>query len=195
MKRKYYMLLRSHSDKTHLIGKHAVLSPSQYHWINYDEDKMARVFTQAMAAARGDRLHKLAHDLIKEGVKLPRNTKTLNMYVNDAIGFKMTPEQKLYYSDNAFGTADTLSFKNALLRIHDLKTGFTPAKIHQHEVYGALFCLEYDYSPFDIAIEMRIYQNDAVQVFEADPDVIFRIMQKIKFFDKLIDEMKKEALS
>lgn len=185
------MIFNKHSE---LAGRHAFLSPSKYHWINYSDDKLDRVWTAAMAAARGDRLHALAHDLIREGVKLPRTTKTLNMYVNDAIGYRMTPELPLFYTENAFGTADALSFRQNLLRIHDLKTGFTPAKIHQHEVYAALFCLEYRYRPFDIGIELRIYQNDAVQIFDADPDVIMHIMDKIVMFDKRINEMKEEAL-
>lgn len=186
------MILNRHSE---LAGRHAFLSASKYHWVNYDDEKLDRVFTQAMAAARGDRLHALAHDLIREGVKLPRSTKTLNMYVNDAIGFRMTPEQPLYYSENCFGTADALSFRKNFLRVHDLKTGVTPCKVTQLEVYCALFCLEYKFMPFDIGMEMRIYQNDAVEIFDADPDVIFHIMEKIKSFDKRINAIKEEALS
>lgn len=183
------MNLNRHSD---LEGRHATLSASKHSWVNYDEDKMARVFTQAQAAARGDRLHALAAILIREGVKLPRNSKTLNMYVNDAIGYRMTPEQPLYFTENAFGTADALSFRNNFLRIHDLKTGFTPAKVTQLEIYAAYFCLEYHYRPFDIEIELRIYQNDQVQIFEADPTVIFAIMDKAIHFDKIIDSMRME---
>jgi hypothetical protein len=185
------MILNKHSD---LEGRHSFLSASKSEWVNYDEDKMMRVYTQAVAAARGDRLHTLAGMLIREGVKLARTQQTLNMYVNDAIGFRMTPEQPLYYSDNAFGTADALAFRKNYLRIHDLKTGVTPAKVRQLEVYAAYFCLEYGFRPFDIGIELRIYQLDAVQVFDGDPDVIFRIMEKIKFFDKQIELMKEEVL-
>lgn len=76
------------------------------------------------------------------GQKLPRLNKTLNAYVNDAIGYKMIPEQILFYSDNCFGTADAIVFRNGLLRIHDLKTGVIPAHMEQLEVYAALFCLE-----------------------------------------------------
>ena len=87
-------------------------------------------------------MHQLAHDLIREGIRLPRNGKTLNRYVNDCIGWGMTPEQILYYSDNAFGTADAISFRNMILRISDLETGETPASEKQLEVYAAFFCLE-----------------------------------------------------
>ena len=42
---------------------------------------------------------------IRLSQKLPNLKKTLNLYVNDAIGFKMNPEQTLVYSENCFGTA------------------------------------------------------------------------------------------
>lgn len=187
------MILRRHSD---LAGKHAlILSPSKHAWVNYDEEKLDRVFMQTMTAKRGTELHQLAHDCIRLGVKLPQRKTTLNMYVNDAIGYKMTPEQILYYSDNAFGSADALAFRRNKLRIHDLKNGVTPVPVTQLEIYAALFCLEYGYRPFDIEIELRIYQNDEVQIYEADPDVIFHIMDKIVVFSKRIDEMREEMLS
>jgi len=148
----------------------------------------------ALAAQRGTELHELAHDLIRLGVKLPRTPKTLNMYVNDAIGFRMVPEQILYYSDNSFGTADAISFRKNVLRISDLKTGATPTSERQLEVYAALFCLEYRVKPLDIQIELRIYQNDEIQIFDADPDTILHIMDKIITFDKRIDAIRAEAL-
>lgn len=186
------MILNKHFG---LEGRHAELSPSKYHWVNYDEEKFERVLTQSMAARRGDDLHALAAELIRLGVKLPKSARTLNMYVNDAIGFRLTPEQPLVYSDNFFGTADAIGFRRNMLRVHDLKTGVTPCKVTQLEVYCALFCLEYAFRPFDIQMEGRIYQNDAVQIFEIDPDVVFRIMEKGKHFDKIIRQRKEEALS
>lgn len=186
------MILLKHSE---LEGRHAFLSPSNYHWVNYSEDKLDRVFMTNLQARRGDELHALAAELIRLGVKLPRSEKTLNRYVNDAIGFRMSPEQRLYYSDNCFGTADAVAFRNMILRIHDLKTGLHETKITQLEIYAALFCLEYDFKPFEIGIELRIYQNDEVREYDADPDVIFHIMEKIKSFDKRITAMREEALS
>lgn len=142
------------------------------------------------AAQRGTELHALAHEMIRLGVKLPSSKKTLNMYVNDAIGYRMIPEQILYYSDNCFGTADAIAFRKGRLRIHDLKTGITPASIEQLEIYGALFCLEYQFKPFELEIEMRIYQNDEVEIFLADPAVLVHIMDRIITFDKLIERIK-----
>ncbi len=92
------MIFNKHSN---LIGQHAFLSASKYSWINYDEDKLDRVYVAALAAKRGTELHVLAHELIRLGVKLPKSPKTMNLYVNDALGYRMTPEQIVYYSDNA----------------------------------------------------------------------------------------------
>jgi Protein of unknown function (DUF2800). len=185
------MIFNNHST---LAGQHAFLSASKYHWINYDDEKLDRVYVAALAAQRGTELHALAHELIRLGVKLPRSQKTLNLYVNDALGFRMAPEQILYYSDNCFGTADAISFRTRKLRISDLKTGATPTSEHQLEVYAALFCLEYRVKPFDIDIELRIYQNDEVREYIGDPDVIMHIMDKIMTFDKRITILRQEAL-
>jgi hypothetical protein len=184
------MIFNPHSN---VVGRHAFLSPSKSSWINYDEDKMDRVFFAAMAAQRGVELHSLAHELIRLGVKLPANHKSLSMYVNDAIGYRMTPEQILYYSDNCYGTADAIGFRKNLLRIHDLKTGVTEASVHQLEVYAALFCMEYRFKPTEIGIELRIYQNDAIRVYSPEVDDIFHIMDKIVTFDKRITAHRMEA--
>lgn len=185
------MIFNRHSDVP--VGSHAFLSASKYHWINYDEGKMERVFLASMAARRGNELHAFAHEAIRLGIKLPGSKKTLNMYVNDAIGYRMAPEQVLYYSPNCYGTADSVAFRRNKLRVHDLKTGVIPGSEHQLEVYAALFCLEYNMRPFDIEIELRIYQSDEVLIFDADPDVIVHIMDKIITFDRRINEMRLEA--
>lgn len=184
------MIFNSHSQ---LEGQHAFLSASKYHWINYDEDKLDRVYKAALAAQRGTDLHAFAHHAIRLGERLPRSAKTLNMYVNDAITYQMVPEQVLYYSDNCFGTADAIGFKKNFLRVHDLKTGTVIASEHQLEVYAALFCLEYGFFPFDLEIELRLYQLDEVRVYDGDPDTIVHIMEKIKLFDRRIRAIRMEA--
>lgn len=173
-----------------LEGQHAFLSASKYHWINYDEEKLANAYRKWQAVQMGTRLHAWACECILLGQKLPRSNKTINMYVNDAIGYKMTPEQPLYFSENCFGTADAISFKKNLLRIHDLKTGETPGSIHQLEVYASLFCLEYGYNPNDIDMELRIYQSDQVLIHKPEPEDILPIIDKIVIFDKQIDKIK-----
>lgn len=180
------------NNHSNLAGSHAFLGASKYHWINYDDDKVALAYKKFLATLKGTTLHDFAAQCIKLGQKLPRSKKTLNMYVNDAIGYAMTPEQVLYYSDNCFGTADSICFRDNLLRIHDLKTGEIPAHIEQLEVYAALFCLEYHYKPSDISIELRIYQFDEILVANPTPDIIVPIMDKIVTFDKIIDEIKQQ---
>ena len=69
---------------------HALLSASKYHWLNYDDRAMVEAFRRVEAAARGTRLHVFAVQAIRLGIRLPKNGQTLNRYVNDAIGFRMT---------------------------------------------------------------------------------------------------------
>lgn len=184
------MLFNDHSS---LEGQHAFLSPSNYHWINYDDEKLETRWRKARAHILGTQLHEFAHNAIKLGIKLPKSQKTLNLYVNDAIGYKMACEQALLYSDNAFGTADAISFRRNTLRIHDLKTGVTPASFKQLHVYAALFCLEYNHSPFEINMELRIYQKNEVLIDFPDPDEIKRIMDRIVDFDIKIELLKERG--
>lgn len=184
------MIFNSHSN---LEGQHAFLGASKYHWINYDQDKLKEAYSKFEAAQRGTELHEFAATCIKLGQKLPRSKKTLNMYVNDGIGFRMTPEQVLYYSDNCFGTADCISFRDNTLRVHDYKSGVVPAHMEQLFVYCALFCLEYRVKPEDILIETRIYQSDDILVANPEPAIIRNIMEKIKSFDKIINKLKTEV--
>lgn len=185
-----------------LAGKHAELSPSKYHWLNYTDDKFDLYFQTKLMAARGTELHDYACKAIRLRLKQPDTGQTLNMYVNDAIGFRMTPEVHLAYSWNAFGQVDAIGFAedpdgNWVLRIHDLKTGMTRVSFKQLVVYAALFCLEYDYKPGDLIIELRIYQNDDFEYRNSvsDHDLISEIvhaMDKIVHLDRRINEMTRE---
>jgi hypothetical protein len=181
------------NEHSKLAGYHAFLSASNYHWINYDAEKLAEVYRNSQAAKRGTELHAFAHTAIQLGIKLPDSTKTLNAYVNDAIGFRMKTEQILFYTENCFGTADAVSFNNDLLRIHDLKTGVIPGSMHQLEVYAAFFCLEYGFKPGQLEIELRIYQNDEVLVSNPEVDVIAPIMSQVVYFDQIIEKLKMEG--
>lgn len=173
-------------------GQHAFLGASKYHWINYDEDKLINAYTAAIAREKGTELHDFAAKCIKLGQRLPKSRKTLNMYVNDAIGYKMVPEQILFYSENCFGTTDAISFRNGLLRIHDYKSGIVPAHMEQLYIYVALFCLEYKVKPSEIDIETRIYQFDDISIANPVSDDILPICEKIITFDKLINKIKQE---
>lgn len=177
---------------SNLEGLHAFLGASNYHWINYSEEKVVDVYSKFMAAQRGTELHAFAAQCIRLGQKLPKSQKTLNMYVNDAIGFKMVPEQVLYYSPNCFGTADAISFRKNFLRIHDLKTGTTPTHMEQLMVYAAMFCLEYRVKPSEIEMELRIYQNDQILFHNPTVADILPIMDKIITFDRVINKIREE---
>lgn len=175
-----------------LEGRHAFLGASQFRWINYDEDHLRLAYERSLAKLHGTELHQFAYDCIRLRQKLPTSRKTLNQYVNDAIKYRMTPEQILYYSNNCFGTADAISFRKKLLRIHDLKTGVTPAHMEQLMIYSALFCLEYKVNPEDIDMELRIYQLDDVMVHSPSADEIRPIMDKIIRFDKILNRIGME---
>lgn len=169
-----------------LNGLHAPFSPSQPSWLNYTDEKALDVYSNKKAAEMGTRLHNWAKETIDLGIRQPRSKKTIYAYVNDAIGFRMDTEVVLYYSDRFFGTADAISFKDNFLRIHDLKTGTSPVHIEQPLVYAALFCLEYKIKPSDIKIELRIYQNDEIQIYEPEEGEVEEVMNKIAHLDELL---------
>ena len=169
-----------------LEGKHAFLSASKYHWLSYTEEHLIEVYQNQQAKLRGTLLHQFACDAIKYGIPLAEDGSTLSMYVNDCIADSLQPEVVLYYSPNAFGTADGISFEDGVLRIYDLKTGKTQASMKQLYIYAGLFCLEYAINPHDIAIHLRIYQNEEVVVHDPDPDEIWDVMDRIIGFDNIL---------
>lgn len=177
-------------------GSHALFSPSQPAWRNDQtaEDVLARYY-RSLASVIGTAVHEEARDCIITNTKYTKNeakkaiTKKLLTYkpyiprgafdadflapnfvnyVNDAIGYMMVPEKALVYSEWCAGTADAIIFDEdkKILRIHDLKTGTTPAKFEQLESYAALFFLEYGtrlgVKVGECQIELRIYQAGEV---------------------------------
>ena len=178
---------------SNLEGLHAPFSASQSSWLRYDDDKAMEVYLNKKAAEMGTRLHKWAKDTIDLGIKQPRSKKTIYAYVNDAIGFKMDTEVVLFYSERFFGTADAISFRNDMLRIHDLKTGKTAVHMEQLEIYAALFCLEYRVEPLDIDMELRIYQKDEIIVHNPTAEDILPIMDKIVHLNKLLERIDEEG--
>ena len=205
-------------DHKELVGRHALLAPSQPYWLKYNDDKLYQNYLSSFAQALGTSLHELAETLIKNNVKLKKTDKTVVLvhllkdgipraaidldrlynnfmtYVNDAIGFRLTPEQPLVYSEYCFGTADAISFRNNMLRIHDYKSGTTPAKMEQLMIYAALFCLEYKWKPSEIDFELRVYKKDEVVYCEPDPQDIVNIMNKIIHLDKLLVKIDNEEV-
>ena len=182
------------ANHSNLEGLHAPFSPSQPSWLRYDEEQAIEVYSNRKAAQMGTRLHEWAKETIELGIKQPRSNKTLYAYVNDAIGFKMSPEVVLFYSPRFFGTADAISFKNGTLRIHDLKTGKIKAKMEQLYIYAALFCLEYKVKPGEINMELRIYQNDDIMFANPTAEDILPIMDQIVNLDKLLEKFEYEGV-
>ena len=172
-----------------LAGLHAPFAASSSAWLRYDDDKAIEVYENRKAAEMGTKLHQWAKDTIDLGIKQQRSKKTLYVYVNDAIGFQMSTEVVLFYSERFFGTADAISFRNGVLRIHDLKTGKTPVHMEQLEIYAALFCLEYKVKPGEIEMELRIYQNNEVIVHNPTAEDIVPIMDKIVHLDRLLERL------
>lgn len=176
---------------TNLEGLHAPFGASKSSWLRYSDEKIVEVYNNLQAAEMGTRLHEWAKQTIDLGIKQSRSKKTIYSYVNDAIGFNMSTEVILFYSERFFGTADAISFRNNFLRIHDLKTGKRSVHMEQLEIYAALFCLEYKVKPSDIRIELRIYQNDEILVHEPTAEDILPIMDKIVHVDKMLEKIER----
>lgn len=214
----------NYEKHSNLEGKHALIGASKHSWVNKNPEQILDMCARQYVTSIGTALHDIARKHVKHGFKLTKSSKkevllsviedykipgnaidraidydvvfdNLMNYVNDAIGYRMVPEQILYYSDNCFGTADAISsldsiVKNRMLRIHDLKTGTTPVHIEQLEIYAALFCLEYHMKPGDMDMELCIYQSGDIIVHNPTAEDILPIMDKIVSVDKIITAIK-----
>lgn len=125
------------------------------------------------------------------------------MYVNDAIDERMTPEVILYVNDFAFGTADAIFYDpdKQILKIFDLKTGTVPVVkvdedenyiLEQVEIYCAYFCMEYHVDPYELQIDLRIYQNQEKFEETPDPERIELIMGLIQHNSDILYRLKGE---
>lgn len=208
------MIFNKHSE---LEGRHAVLSPSKHYWLNYDDEGLIRSYISSFATEIGTLVHEYAADrirfrlpmdaeneeaknallafLLKNGIPfrvidLDRIFYNLVPYVNDAIGYKMDSEIILKYSDLCFGTADAIGIRRNWLRIHDLKTGQSPACMDQLLCYAGLFFLEYkrDYRPQTMKIELRIYQNQEILISQPSSEEVKTVMDKIIHGDSVLNK-------
>lgn len=180
------------NDHSELEGRHAHFSPSSPAWLRYDDAKLERSYVEALASMRGTEEHAYAAMAIKLGHKQSDEPKTINMYINECIGFRMRPEVALYWSPVCFGTADALHYseRTQTLRVSDLKTGKTRASWDQLIIYAALFCLEYEKPrPQDLRIELRIYQNNEVKLLEPEPHDVFIAMDRILMATRLVEQI------
>lgn len=190
------MRFNRHSE---LEGRHSLLSPSKFAWLRYEDSKLERMFMSHLESVRGTQEHAFAAQAISLGHRLPvEPATTMALYVNDCIGWRMKPEVPLFWSDWCFGTADALGFSESkmLLRVSDLKTGRTRTSFDQLIVYAALFCLEYDFpKPWELEIELRIYQGNGVKVLLPEADDVFHAMDRILTGTRLFDQIRLEQLS
>ena len=69
------------NDHSRLVGQHAFLGASKYHWLNYDTQRLVDAFMSCQAKEKGTRLHAFAAECINLKQKLPKSKKTLNAYV------------------------------------------------------------------------------------------------------------------
>lgn len=213
------MTFTKHSDKA---GKHAMLSASTWRWINDSPNELVKRLAGQYATVIGTHLHEIAARHIKFSIKMNKYDRknvllellsngvppmildvinfdlmfeNLMLYVNECIGFKMTPEVVLMYSDNMWGTTDAIHFdeRARFLRIHDYKSGFGPVHIEQTIIYAALFCLEYNVNPEDIESELRIYQANNVLYHNPAPEEIRGAMDQIVMADRILQDLKREG--
>lgn len=204
-----------------LNGRHAILSPSSWRWLNDDEESFTKRICSQYLADIGTILHDIARKHIKHRIKLNKYDKknvmielvergipafvvdiinldamydNLMRYVNDSVAFKMTPEVVLYFSNDCFGTADAINYNEEthFLRIHDLKTGTTPAHMEQLIIYVALFCLEYGIKPSSIYVELRIYQGDDPWICEPPTEQITAAIETIIARNNFMNKMREE---
>ena len=197
-----------------LEGSHAFLSASKYSWLSKTDEEIIQIYTNSYSQAIGTLMHAYAADYIRFREKLRKGDAraakidlmrrgipefaidirgffpTVMRYVNDSIDYMMDPEILLYYSDLCYGTADAIQVSNGVLRIHDLKTGQTAAKIDQLKIYAALFFLEYGQKPERFRTELRIYKLDDIIVHEPEIEEIREVMDAIMEKDRVLQKLK-----
>ncbi len=201
------------NDHLKLKNTHALFSPSTGGWEKYDADRLQERYYTSYAADIGTAIHEEAMWHISKRVPVKATAKgelklelykrpnipddvidvldfdpmfkNYMTYVNDAIGFRMDPEIILYSSNLCYGTADAISFRDNFLRIHDLKTGTTPAHIEQLFKYAAIFCFEYKVDPRKIQTELRIYQLNDILVANPTADEIMPYIDQVTRINKL----------
>lgn len=206
------MIFNKHSE---LEGKHAVLGASKHSWLNDNDDQLIARYINSYSQPIGTLVHSYAKDRIAYRLPMDDNLSEKNAlllyllqngipfrvididrlfynllpYVNDAIGFKMTPELVVCYSEFIFGTADTLSYGRNVLRIHDLKTGTNPASMDQLMIYAALFYLEYkkQVNFQKSRTELRIYQNNEVLCHSPTQKDISAIIETVIHDNEVIE--------
>lgn len=193
---------RGFKSRPRLEGSHAFLSASSPHWLRYTDEKLIERLDTSAAAARGTRLHAWAAEAILLGRRQPEDHDVLSEYINHALDYNMTPEQLLFHSIHAYGTADTIGFEPYIdharfagfLRIHDFKSGIAKTSKDQLYVYGGYFCHDYGFRPFEIEGEFRIYQGDEVRIYELDREYLAHVYSRIEDANEIVDARRPGGL-
>lgn len=204
------MIFNKHPN---LEGRHAILGASTYQWLDYNDEQLVNKYCLFYASTIGTVIHNMCMELILNRIKLRKNDDrllffelvrngipeiaidmpylfpTVAMYVNDAIGFRMTPEVVLKYSDNCFGTTDSICYYDNTLRIHDLKTGKKEAKFDQLLIYAAIFYLEYGLKFYENETILTIYQGGEAKTIVPTPEDIGDVIKIIRASDKKITKL------
>lgn len=182
--------------------KHAVFSPSQFYWINYDPEKLLSFWDNRRAQEIGTYVHNSASRIILDEYYFRDNNvdcahislrgkDSYSRHIMHSIKHRMMPEVAVKYSDICFGHADALAYdlNKRILRINDLKTGKNPGHMEQLEIYAALFFGEYwdqliyghQIDPYTSTIELRIFQfNDELLATPSPEYIIDNILGRIK---------------
>ena len=118
-------------------GDHAFLSASKYSWVHWSDDKLIENYITEDARKRGTELHEFACKCIKLKQKLPKSNKTLNMYVNDAIGFKSnTLEFKM--PKDGLGQIIVGKYSICILPQNDINLAIAISKDYEEQVMQGL---------------------------------------------------------
>ena len=200
-------------------GQHAIFAPSQklLSRDSLTEEQIYNLLRSKYASQIGTEIHSVAARMIeqkqpvtKAGLRalifdalyqahIPRSLiqpdeylDTVIPYIKDAIGFGLSPEVPIIYNyPIAFGTADAIRYNpiKGELRIHDLKTGRTPASLDQLIEYAAYFFLEYHLKPADTQVILCIYQNGDIQTGYPTAADIAPIMDKAVTLTKYVQNV------
>ncbi len=132
-------------------------------------------------------LSKTGADLLEAVRTIPQEVfETVKLYVNDSVMCQMTPEEELIFTDDFWGTCDAIRFDGTNLFIFDLKTGTSPVHVEQLMIYAAYYCLANHLDPYNIKVELRIYQNVDIHVAIPEPEELHRYMQILEIDDATI---------
>lgn len=180
------------------VKKHAVFSPSEKYWINYDREKIISRFEQVMAVERGTALHEFAAKAIELKVRLAPEEGIIANYVSDCIDLNVDTEVELTYTNEINGTADAIKFDEATntLYIFDLKTGSSKASLIQVMIYAALWCLSHWRDPLTMNFDLRIYHNVHPERDTSieDPELnckINDVVIQMQYVAQVVDEHKR----